>query len=915
MTASREFIKRLIELGYSRLTPIQERAIPEIIKGKNVLIIAPTGSGKTEAAIFPIFYKIYTEKPEKISALYITPLRALNRDIELRLQRIANKFDIKVSLKHGDTPRKESKKILQSPPDLLITTPESLLYLITNKKYLQLFRNLKWIIVDEVQELIDEKRGIELSVIIQFLRRNSINKIQLIGISATLGDTEIAKYFLDPEGNVEIIKVDIIKSIKINLEIPRPTKELALKYPEVRLDPKVLARLERLKEIIINNRPVLIFTNTRDTAEFLSSQLALIYGLNVYSHHGSLSREIRTTVESKFREGEIDAVVATSSLELGIDIGKINLVIQYMSPRQVIRLIQRVGRSGHSLDRESKGIIIPSTDIFDILECVSIKNLAYKGYLEKPTVEFKPYDVIAHLTAGLSLINEYKFDELFELFKSVYYFKDLKREEFESIIKYLGEIKIVKYDGESIRPYSRTISYYYNVNMIPDSSKSYLVIDYVSNTKIGVLDEDFVTSLDEDSVFVLAGRIWKVVSIENGKIYVENAKIESGVLPSWFGESIPVEKEVAKNVYEYLYEIYLNNYNNLDLDENTIEEIKSKINEHVRRGYPLPSPNKIVIEVLKDLVIIHSPLGTRGNNTLGAILSQLLSSSSVKVSYQFDAYHIILASSLLFSMEKIRDAMNLIKSLDEASLFNILKKAAVQSPKYKWKLVIEAKRFGAVDHDVELEKILSILRFFRDTLVGEEAIREIISKEYDIEALKEIKDFDIEILEVPSPSPLSQLFLEKLFIISKSNEDLPILLEVFKRRLLNKEVRLICIICGWSEKFKVSDIVENCPKCGSVFLAVTRHDDLDAINIINKNIKGEKLNRSEREKLNELKLTADLFANYKRWAVIGLVTNGVGPHNLGRIIHKLMEGEEKFYEALIEEERKFLRAKKFIVNK
>ncbi|MEM0174127.1 MAG: helicase-related protein, partial [Sulfolobaceae archaeon] len=213
------------------------------------------------------------------------------------------------------------------------------------------------IIVDEVQELIDEKRGIELSVIIQFLRRNSINKIQLIGISATLGDTEIAKYFLDPEGNVEIIKVDIIKSIKINLEIPRPTKELALKYPEVRLDPKVLARLERLKEIIINNRPVLIFTNTRDTAEFLSSQLALIYGLNVYSHHGSLSREIRTTVESKFREGEIDAVVATSSLELGIDIGKINLVIQYMSPRQVIRLIQRVGRSGHSLDRESKVII------------------------------------------------------------------------------------------------------------------------------------------------------------------------------------------------------------------------------------------------------------------------------------------------------------------------------------------------------------------------------------------------------------------------------------------------------------------------------------------------------------------------------------------------------------------------------
>jgi len=912
-SVSQEFARKLIKLGYKKLTPVQEKAIPIIVKGRNVIIIAPTGSGKTEAAIFPVFYKIYTERPEKISALYITPLRALNRDIELRLKRLANEFEIKVNLKHGDTSRKESKEILSSPPDLLITTPESLLYLITNKKYLEFFKNLRWIIIDELQELIDEKRGIELAIVLQFLKRIGNNYIQFIGLSATIGDVDVAKYFLDPEGNVEVVDVDVKKQISIVLDIPRPNKSLIEKYPDVTLDAKVLARLERLKDIIIENKPVLIFTNTRDTSEFLSNQLRALYNLNIYSHHGSLSKEIRMKVEKEFREGVIDAVVATSSLELGIDIGRINLVVQYMSPRQVTRLLQRVGRSGHSLDKESRGIIIPSTDIFDILECLAIKDLTYEGYLEKPTIEFKPYDVISHFIAGMSLIGGYDIDKLLELLNSVYYFKDLTRNELEEILKYLEEIKIIKYDSGLIKPYARTISYYYNINMIPDSSKSYIVVDHVTNTKIGVLDEDFVSSLDEDSVFILAGRVWKVVSIEEGKVYVESAELKSGILPSWFGESIPVEKEVAERVYEYMYRIYSGE--NLGLNEDILKEIKDKINEHVRRGYPLPSKDRIVIEVLKDLIIIHSPFGTRGNNTLGAILSQLLSTESIKVYYQFDAYHIVLASPSLFSVEKVKDVINLVKSLNEQELLAILKKASIQSPKYKWKLVVEAKRFGAVEHDIELEKILGILKFFKDTLVGEEAIKELIAKEYNLAILKDLSRFHIEILEVPSPSPLAQLFLDKLFTVSKSYEDLPVMLEVFKRRLLNKEVRLICILCGWNDRFRVRDVVENCPKCGSVFLAVVTQDDLESINIINKNIKGEKLNKDERVKLNELKLTADLFASYKKWAVIGLAANGVGPHNLGRIISKLRDGEEKFYEALIEEEKKFLRAKKYILNR
>ncbi|MFP3197269.1 MAG: DEAD/DEAH box helicase, partial [Sulfolobaceae archaeon] len=551
INVSQSFYKKLYELGYKSLTPIQEKAIPKILEGKNTLVIAPTGFGKTETAIFPIYYKILKETPPRISTIYITPLRALNRDIENRLKRLGEALGVKVAVRHGDSSQSERKNVIKDPPDVLLTTPETLMYLIINKDMRELLKNTRWIVLDELQEMLDEKRGYELLLVLERLKHlTAQRKPQMIGLSATIGDVDVAKKFLGDE--VEVVKIDKRKDMQITLVIPSIDQEIIDLSVKTGLNPETLSRIKALEKIIKEEKPVLIFTNVRETTEFLANELTKLTDLKILTHHGSLSKEIRIDAENRFRKGEIDALVATSSLELGIDIGLINAVIQYMSPRQVIRLVQRIGRSGHSLDKISRGYLMPSGDIYDILECKSILDSLRESYLERPIVEPKPYDVVAHEIAGMVLEGITDQKEIFKIVTSSFLFSDLTEEEFEKILSILESARIIKRNKENVLPSYRAWRYYYTTNMIPDSIRDYLVIDHINNSKIGSLDYEFVATLDENSVIVLGGRLWKIVSIEENRVYVEQTSLKSGVLPNWFGESIPVEKEVALKVYEYL---------------------------------------------------------------------------------------------------------------------------------------------------------------------------------------------------------------------------------------------------------------------------------------------------------------------------------------------------------------------------
>lgn len=358
----RKEVKNLFFERFSEFNEIQKIAIPKILSGKNTLIVSPTGSGKTEAAVIPVFSKILDikEKENKkgILAIYITPLRALNRDMLDRLVWWCSNLNISIAIRHGDTTQSERSRQSKKPPEFLITTPETFQALFLGKKLKEYLKTVKFVIIDELHELLDNKRGVQLSLGLERLV-NLSGEFQRIALSATIGDLELAGKFIFGYRDFDIAFWYGIKKYDIEVFYPEITEEDIELSKKFGWSPKIIWSLRKIKEILDKHKSVIIFVNTREMAELLVSRFKKwIPDYPIEIHHSSLSREVRERNERLFKEGKLKAIIATSSLELGIDIGFVDAVIQYMSPRQVIRAIQRFGRAGHRLEEISKGYII-----------------------------------------------------------------------------------------------------------------------------------------------------------------------------------------------------------------------------------------------------------------------------------------------------------------------------------------------------------------------------------------------------------------------------------------------------------------------------------------------------------------------------------------------------------------------------
>ncbi|MBC7110540.1 MAG: DEAD/DEAH box helicase, partial [Archaeoglobi archaeon] len=398
-----EVQKVLRKAGFEIPTEPQRAAIEKILEGKNVLLLAPTGSGKTEAAMLPVMSMMIEESSEEISALYITPLRALNRDMFRRLRFWCDELGFSISVRHGDTPQSERRRQSERPPYILITTPETLQAILVNRKMREHLKNLRWVIVDEIHELATSKRGSQLSVALERLYEIS-GEFQRIGLSATVGNPEeVAKLLFGTEREGEIINAFYEKPFEFRVIFPETRKEDVEASEIAGTTPEIASAIRKMREIIEKSRSTLIFVNTRQTAELLGSRMKKL-GINVAVHHGSLSRTARIEVEEAFRRGEINAMICTSSMELGIDIGFVDSVIQFSSPREVSRLIQRTGRSGHRYSEVSRGFIIALTPD-EILESAVIARRALERKTENIRIHEKPLDVLANQIA--SLVNEY----------------------------------------------------------------------------------------------------------------------------------------------------------------------------------------------------------------------------------------------------------------------------------------------------------------------------------------------------------------------------------------------------------------------------------------------------------------------------------------------------------------------------
>src|SRR3989441_2215671 len=371
----------LQETGISTPTPPQVEAIPLIAQGDNVLIIAPTGSGKTEAALLPLIDRMIRNKGRQgISLVYITPLRALNRDLLKRLQTWSNKLGFSVEIRTGDTQGKDRRRMAVKPPDLLITTPETLQAVLPGKRMREHLRHVRSVIVDEIHELAGDRRGVQLTVGLERLREICTNSFQKVGLSATVGNPEEIALFLGGNQPVKIVQIPLNKSTRYKVEYPPPAEEDRDLARRLYTTPEAAARLTLVDDLVEAHDSTLIFVNSRVNAELLGSKFNMM-DRKIMVHHGSLPREERVRAEEAFKAGEIKGLVCTSTLELGIDIGSVDLVVQYMSPRQVSSLVQRVGRSGHALARTSHGVLV-SVSTEDLLESVGVIELAKEGRLE-----------------------------------------------------------------------------------------------------------------------------------------------------------------------------------------------------------------------------------------------------------------------------------------------------------------------------------------------------------------------------------------------------------------------------------------------------------------------------------------------------------------------------------------------------
>ena len=907
--------ERYRSIGWTELTPIQQKAYRLLVRGKNALLVAPTGSGKTEAAVISIFARLASMKVEPsesgIRMLYITPLKALNRDIFKRLISYAQAEGLKAEIRHGDTPASARARMLKTPPDILITTPETLGILLVSRKFKVHLSSLECILIDEIHELLGNERGSHLSLSIQRLRRIAKNpEFMRVGLSATIGEPELASRFLVGEtGKCAIVSDTQARGYDV----------------QVRFAEGNLAKLaERVLEYIMEQngeeKSTLVFTNTRDEAEFLGAVLkAKSPSIPVEVHHGSLSKESRETTETMLRSGEAGIVVCTSSLELGLDIGSVNLVVQVGSPRQSMKLIQRIGRSRHKLRARAVGALITNR-LDEELEGIALLKRVERHSLESIRIHSKPLDVLAHHLAGLALEEiSIKAEDILSLFRASYPFRDLTIEDLDSVARILESQGIVKYDGEALkRRGPRTYDYYFsNLSTIPDIQQ-FEVIDTTTKKIIGRLDQVFVGEYGEPGKpFVLKGNSWRIVTIDDDKktLFVEPMFQDVSTIPYWVGELLPVELETSQIVGSLRRNIAEDPEPGNSFSKKQVERIK----DSEKTLHRIPDDREITIEKRRaSAIVVHSCLGTKINQTLSTILSTLL---SAKIGYlvetKSDPYRIVLSSNGALEAKLVESALK-----EDMVIEEILKASIVGSHPLNWKTWYVSKKFGIIDKNAQYDRRVArlIQDRYRSTPLYQEVLRELFHEKYDVpettKILRRVRDDDIgvRIVEVDEFSQLARPILE----FSAGFAALPLtmdkaILDLVKERLGNARHKFLCMSCGKYESVKRTKEVKEpiiCPLCRSRLVTETYASDIELPKLILKKKAGRPLTEDEEKKYRRAWKVSSLIQNFGLRAVIILSGYGVGADTAARIIRKTGD-EDQFYRNIYLAEKNYVATRGF----
>jgi ATP-dependent helicase Lhr and Lhr-like helicase len=730
MTLFHPAVAAWFSTSFESATPAQAEAWPAIKAGRHTLIAAPTGSGKTLAAFLAAIDGLVRQGlkaplKDETQIVYVSPLKALSNDIhcnleaplagirrELRAQGLPD-VDIRTWVRTGDTPAAERQRMNRLPPHIVVTTPESLYILLGSESGRAMLKTTRTVIVDEIHAVAPNKRGSHLSLSLERLRSLCGGKLQKIGLSATQKPIEDIAHFLvgncSLNSRCQIIDSGHYRPRDLQLEIPSSPLEAVMSaevWDEV---------YDRLAELTEAHRTTLVFVNTRRMAERVTRKLSDRLGANrIAAHHGSLAKEHRLHSERRLKSGELSAMVATSSLELGIDIGEVDLVCQLGSPHSIAGFLQRVGRSGHRLGGTPKGRLFPlSRD--DLVECTALVDCANRGELDALVMPSKPFDVLAQQIVAEVNAREWREDDLFALIRCASPFRGLSREEFSAVLRMLAE-------GFSTRRGRRgALIHWDEVNgvlrgrrgarltaltsggTIPDSSDFQVLLE-PENSVVGTVNEDFAVESLAGDIFQLGNTAYRILRVERGVVRVEDAHGAPPTIPFWLGEAPGRSDELSRSVSRLRGELErrlkrdgqgLDALQWLAVDLGLASAAAEQVVDYLRAAHAalgaLPTQETLIFERFFDeaggmQLVIHSPFGSRINRAWGLALRKRFCR---KFNFELQAAatedNIVLSLTTAHSFELAEVA----RYLNSANVRELLIQALLDAPMFgtRWRWV------------------------------------------------------------------------------------------------------------------------------------------------------------------------------------------------------------------------------------
>src|SRR2546426_635033 len=792
---------------FKGLTEPEAYAVPLIHARKSVLVSSPTGSGKTLTAFLSTINELYAkqlrgELEDRIYCLYVSPLRALAKEVthnheephrQLRdLDRKEGKPEplSGVCFRSGHTSRGDRTSEAPHPPHIFITTPESIAIILSTPKFREHFANVEWVIVDEIHEVCSSKRGSLLSICLERLREQTGRDFVRIGLSATIAPIEEEAKFLAGYENgkvreMHIVEVDTRKDL--DLAVLCPVRDMTAVPMEV-----ANARMyDLLSKLIDEHRTTLIFTNTRSGTEHVSFRLKERGVEDLEAHHGSLSKVTRLEVEQKLKDGQLKAAVSSTSLELGIDIGYIDLVVQIGSPKSVAKGLQRIGRAGHAYGDTAVGRMI-AFEPWDLMECATLAKAAYDGRIDRVDIPGNPLDVLAQALVAMSLEKRWDVDEAYELVRRSYSFHDLPKKDFLAVLDYLSsrnpDIKVfakIWFDEEEGRIGKKNgtrMIYYTNVGTIPEEGTYHVFSE--RGSPLGELSEKFVEYLSPSDIFVLGGRTYQFVRARGTSVYVKDASGRRPTVPSWTGEMLPrsfdlsmavgefrrdlaakIAKDGEKAAKEWLREEYR-------VDEGSAQSLTSYVQEQEALIPSLPTDRQVLLEGYLDVkgnrnVIFHFPFGRRVNDALSRAFAFAITEAqhtNVRVSVTDDNFMITVPRRIeLKGLTKLVTSKNLEDLLRRAIRNTELFKQRFRHCATRSFMILRNYKGREVSigrQQLRSQRVLDWLHEIEDFPVVKETYNEILHMVMDLdharEILRRIEAGEIAVVEsdftsLPSP--------------------------------------------------------------------------------------------------------------------------------------------------------------------